>query len=141
MKQEPTTAQALAALIGEKAARLDRMKQAGRELETRCNDKKALRHLATAYEIALYCLVLRPHERDLLRLQQSPSQETGGFFSIRGRLARYAGVCDNYHRRVLHDKGVNRHRNTWAFREPETPPSIPQRIEVPADCFTPVTPR
>lgn len=139
MKQEPTTAQTLAALIGEKAARLDRMKQAGRELETRCNDKKALRHLATAYEIVLYCLVLRPHERDLLRLQ--PSQEPGGFFSIRGRLARYAGVCDNYHRRVLHDKGVNRCRNTWAFREPETLPSIPQRIEVPADCFTPVIPR
>ena len=140
MKQEPTTAQALAALISEKAARLDRMKQAGRELETRCNDKKTLRHLATAYEIALYCLVLRPHERDLLRLQYSP-RERGGLFCSADRLARYAGVCDNYHRRVLHDKGVIIHRNTWAFREPETPPSIPQRIEVPADCFTPVTPR
>ena len=143
MKQETLTdkARALSKLISEKAKRLDTLKRVGRELEARCNNKRVVFGVALVYEIALYCMVLRPHEPDLLRLQFAASNERAGLFAIADRLTTYAGVCDRYHRHVLHDEGVPVRRIDWAFKEPDTPPTFPKRIVLPADCFTPVTTR
>ena len=143
MKQETLTdkARALSNLISEKAKRLDTLKRVGRELEARCNNKRVVFGVALVYEIALYCMVLSHHEPDLLRLQFSASNEREGLFSIADRLTAYAGVCDRYHRHVLHDEGVPVKHIEWVFKEPDTPPTFPKRIVVPANCFTPVTTR
>lgn len=139
MTNDINQARHLIATINEGAARLAVLKRAGRELETRCRNKRVLRHLATVYEIAFYCMVLRPHEPDLLRLQFIGTHDRDGLFTIADRLRNYAGVCDAYHRRVLHDGGVTVRRDEWVFKEPDTPPKFPERIEITAECFTPIT--
>lgn len=65
MKQETLTdkARALSNLIAEKAKRIATLKRAGCELETRCSNKRVVFHIALCYEIALYCMVLRPCHR------------------------------------------------------------------------------
>ena len=139
MTNDINQARALAVLINDRAARLATLKGAGRDIERRCRDKQVLHHLATVYEIALYCMVLRPHEPDLLRLQFIGTHDRDGLFTIADRLRNYAGVCDAYHRRVLHDGGVTVRRDEWVFKEPDTPPKFPERIELTAECFTPIT--
>ena len=86
-------------------------------------------------------MVLRPHEPDLLRLQFIDTNDRDGLFTTTDRLRNYAGVCDKYHRRVMNDGGVTVRRDKWVFKEPNTPPKFPERIEVSAECFTPITDR
>jgi len=129
----------LAATIRHESQQLEPLRRMGRYLErqtTQC--RQAIRHLSTVNRIAFYCLVLRHHEPDLLRLQWLDVRDPCGLGTVTDKLRDYAAICDAYHRDVLHDGGVTVRRDTWVFREPDAPPTFPERIEVPAECFTPI---
>ena len=129
----------LVTLIRRKGLRLERLIRAVRELERQPSQGRTIQHLLTAHRIAFYCLVLRPHEPDLLRLQWVDNYEPCGFLTVTDKLMGYAAICDAYHRDVLHDGGITMRRHKWRMRELDTSQTFPARIEVPAECFTPIT--
>lgn len=140
MTNDTIQARDLAAIIRHQSKRLEPLRRMGRYLERQTPQcRQTIRHLSTVSRIAFYCLVLRHHEPDLLRLQWVDVFDPCGLGTVTDKLMDYAAICDAYHRNVLHDGGVTLRRHEWIAREPDTPPTFPERIEVPAECFTPIT--
>ena len=134
-----TTACDLDARIKSKGARLETMRKV-------CQGYRGdlHRHLHRCFGIVFYSMVLRPHEADIIAINNAMVQgdidgHTGGIYDCETRFGIYASYCDEYHRNVLHDDGLPILRREWHLKDPETPPTFPSRIEAPAECFTPVT--